>query len=158
MSTQPAILIDSNLLLILLVGRADRSQVGRAKRTHGYTPESYDLLTLLVDQYAALIITPNILTEVSNLAGKLLDGSLKDDVFRLLASLPVQYLERYIPSSAATSEQIYSRFCLTDAVIMLAGRLAATVLTTDGPLYEALWKADIPAINFTHVRQEYGDL
>ena len=39
------ILIDTNLLLVLLVGNVDRRQVGRIARTEKYNREDYERIT-----------------------------------------------------------------------------------------------------------------
>jgi hypothetical protein len=157
-TTSDILLIDTNLLFILLVGEADSSQVGKVPKTGGYTPNSYKLLRDYTEPYRRLVITPNILTEVSNLANKLHHGPLRENVFRLLAAMPVAHPETYVPSREAVDVPAYAWLGLTDSVILIAGRLAASVLTTDGPLCEALWRAGITAVNFTHIRNQEGDL
>jgi hypothetical protein len=65
------ILVDTNLLLLFFIGLFDRGQISRFKRTKTYTGEDFDVLDRFLSQFARLITTPNILSEVSNLSGQL---------------------------------------------------------------------------------------
>lgn len=61
------LLIDTNILLVLLVGRTNRHRIPECKRTQSYTADEYELLERLVSQFKTVITTPHLLTEVSNL-------------------------------------------------------------------------------------------
>lgn len=65
------IIIDTNILLLYLVGRVNRERVPRFKRTAQFIPEDYDILLQLVNNFQKVITTPNILTEVNSLANQL---------------------------------------------------------------------------------------
>lgn len=66
-----SLFIDTNLLLVLLIGALDLGHVERFKRTKPYTRNDDELLLAFIGEFERLITTPNILTEVSNLAGQL---------------------------------------------------------------------------------------
>lgn len=59
-----SVILDTNLLVLLVVGMTNRAFIGKHKRTRAYTEEDYDLLCLLLEQYQQIITTPSILTEV----------------------------------------------------------------------------------------------
>jgi len=150
------LLINTNLLLVLLVGAQDREQIARFKRTKKYSLEDYDTLANYVAGFRRVVVTPNVLTEVSNLAGQLAEPLRS----RVLAQLGVfaasQATERYIPSSEAVKERDFLRFGLADASVALAandpeGKVA--VLTDDVALYEKLLGENVLAVNFYHLRQ-----
>ena len=65
------IIIDTNILLLYLIGRVDRERIPRLKRTAQFTSEDYDILLELVSKFKKVIATPNILTEVNSLANQL---------------------------------------------------------------------------------------
>lgn len=146
------IVLDSNLLLLLFVGSYDRSLVGTHKRTREYAPEDYDLLSALVSRFRALVTTPNILTEVSNLAGyiadparELLFGTMRIEIARLS--------ENYLPSSSVVSDERFPRYGLTDtAIYRLAESDSLLVLTDDLKLAGFLHTAGVDAVNFNHIR------
>ena len=60
-----AIALDTNLLLLLVVGSAVGDVVG--KRLKSYTREDWVILQKYLEQSDQLIATPNVWTEVSNI-------------------------------------------------------------------------------------------
>jgi hypothetical protein len=93
----PTLLIDANLLLLLVVGSADRSLIESFKRTRAYTREDFDLLLRLVARFPKVVTTPNVLTEVSNLAGQLRDPTRRA-IRQKLSRLITDIGEDYIPA------------------------------------------------------------
>ena len=61
------LLIDTNLLILYLVGRTNQQRIGTFKRTRAYTQEDYHLLEDLIAHFKRIVTTPQILTETSNL-------------------------------------------------------------------------------------------
>lgn len=68
---QKGILIDTNILLLLFVGIVNRERISKFNRTQQFTPEDFDILQEIILYFPKIVTTPNILTEVSNLAGQL---------------------------------------------------------------------------------------
>ena len=60
------IVLDANLLLLLVVGLTSRAYISKHKRLQGYEELDFDLLICLIGS-ANVIVTPNTLTETSNL-------------------------------------------------------------------------------------------
>src|SRR5271157_3903853 len=61
------VLVDTNLLVLFLVGRVNRQRILNFKRTGDFTIEDYDLLVRLIDWFGKLIATPHVLSQVSDL-------------------------------------------------------------------------------------------
>lgn len=61
------LLVDTNLLLLYLVGTTNKKRILNFKRTQTYTIEDFDLLSRFMAEFKTLITTPHVLTEVSNL-------------------------------------------------------------------------------------------
>lgn len=142
------LLIDTNLLLVLLVGAADREQ----KRTRQYSLSDYDTLAYYVAGFHHVVVTPNVLTEVSNLAGQLAEP-LRTRVLAQLGNFATtQATERYIPSREAVREGDFPRLGLTDASLVLAAAEKVAVLTDDLTLYVKLLEEDVYVVNFNHLR------
>lgn len=59
--------VDSNLLVLLVVGLLDRDLVARHRRTRQFTAEDCDLLIRMVVDAETLSVTPSTLTGASNL-------------------------------------------------------------------------------------------
>lgn len=62
-------LVDTGLLILLVVGNEDRALIPRFRRLSGYTDQDYDILHNLIRRAGQVLVTPNTLTEVSNLIG-----------------------------------------------------------------------------------------
>jgi hypothetical protein len=152
-----SLLIDTNLLLVLIVGSHDRNQIERFKRTRAYTADDYDLLTRFVASFGELAVTPNVLTEVSDFVGQLSEP-LRGRVLSSLALLAVQVPERYFPSSDVVREPDFLRFGLTDVSVLLTAREQVAVLTDDLPLYLKLSALDLYVVNFNHLRTGASDV
>jgi len=150
-SARPRVLlIDTNLLLVLVVGSHDCDQVERFRRTRAYTAGDFDLRAQFVSGFD-LVVTPNVLTEVSNLAGQLAEP-LRSRVLSSIGRLAMEIRERYFPSSEAAREPEFSRFGLTDVSVLLTAREKVAVLTDDLPLYLRLSALDLYVVNFNHLR------
>lgn len=142
------ILIDSNLLLLLVLGRYNRRLVGNDKRLAKYVPGDLDVLLPLVAQFEKIVTTPNILTEVSNLSDHMLATSYLQEFVRHIELME----EEYVASRMACREAIFSKVGLTDAVIAAAAQGRYLVLTDDLRLAGTMQKRSFDVINFNHIR------
>src|SRR6476646_10816315 len=61
------ILIDTNLLVLLVVGSVNRDRIARFKRTTGYSAADWDLLIGILEQIPLRYTLPHVLAEVSAL-------------------------------------------------------------------------------------------
>ena len=125
------ILVDSSLLLVLCVGVLDRNRVSQEKGTREYTPEDFDILSDFLGRFPRRFATPNILTELSNLSGR-----LREDMrflFRLWMreELFAQLEEQYVPTKDAMLHFVFERLGVTDATISIIADQGILVLTSD---------------------------
>lgn len=143
--------VDTNLLVLLLVGSLDIEQVERFRRTRTYTRGDYALLIAFVAEFTRLLTTPNVLTEVSNLVGQLTEP-LRREALVALGILAKQFEEHFHTSRELVDEPEYPRLGLSDASIIRTVNRDVTVLTDDLDLYLQLSRAGVEAINFNHLR------
>jgi hypothetical protein len=61
------IALDANLLVLLVVGLTKLNYIATHKRLKTYTIDDYTLLTELIAASAGMVVTPNVLSEASNL-------------------------------------------------------------------------------------------
>ena len=61
------LILDTNLLILVLVGLFDINSIGTFKRTNKYSERDYNNLIDIVKQFPKLVITPHIFAEISNL-------------------------------------------------------------------------------------------
>jgi hypothetical protein len=149
------LILDANLLVLLVVGARDRTLIARHKRTAGFTSEDYDLLLDCVEGFDRILVTPNILTEASNLlrqTGEPLSSKLTSDLGALVHGLE----EEYVASVVAVEQGDYVRLGLTDSGLIECARDDVPLLTTDLDLYLAvIQKHPEAATNFNHLRRVF---
>src|SRR5205823_4487397 len=63
------LLLDTNVLILLVIGRWDRRQIPYHRRTRVFGEKDFDLLQEQIGHYAGIITTPGVLAETSNLMG-----------------------------------------------------------------------------------------
>jgi hypothetical protein len=145
-------LVDANLLLLLLVGSYDRGLVGvnGFKRVAQYTLDDFAALILLLKQFRIPVTTPHVLTEVSNLAGQL-PNHRKAGCFKKFVELFQTFTEIHGASLSSATRAEFPYLGLTDCVIADAAS-DYLVITDDLPLYNALIKSGLDALNFNHIR------
>ncbi len=146
-----SLLIDSNLLLLFIVGLCDPARIVKFKRTAQFTVEDFECLEDFVGQFKQVVTTPNILTEVSNLLGHLPDKlacSFNEQFAHDLKTLH----EHYTPSRELGGEECFPRFGLTDTAILRDAGKDCLVLTDDFRLAQYLGSRNINVINFNHLR------
>ena len=71
MTERRSIILDTNLLLLLVVGSTDRRYIS-AHKNLAFEEEDSDILVGILSQTPSIILTPNTLTETSNLARQIM--------------------------------------------------------------------------------------
>ena len=145
------LLIDSNLLLLLFVGRYDPTRIEKFKRTDQFTIGDFELLADYIEQFKEVVTTPSILTEVSNLLGQLPEN-LRCYFWQRFAHGLKNLHEYYTPSQKLGDEKAFHKFGLTDTAILQAASGKCLVLTDDFRLAQYLIGQNIDVINFNHLR------
>ena len=146
------LLIDSNILLLLLVGSFDISNIKKFNRTRQFAEEDYGLLMRMIDPFDRVYTTPNILTEVSNLAGHF-SHNLRFEFFSHFGRSLIKFDEQYVECINISSDPNFPKFGLTDSIIAYCARdMGILVLTDDFPLFNYLNSQGLDAINFNHIR------
>lgn len=134
--------IDSNLLVLLVVGSVDRELIAKHRRTRRFTPEDYDRLLTL----NRVFVTPNTLTEASNLL-KSQDTRFQDGLRILIEESE----EIVVASVTAVRHGAFSRLGLTDAALLGIISTERPLITVDLDLFNAaLATGEAVAFNFTH--------
>ena len=145
--------IDANLLVLLVVGSVDRRQVGAHRRARRFTPEDYERLLGMIGALERVLVTPNTLTEASNLLKSRSDRR-SDRRFLDRLRLVIDRSEEVVVASAEAARNAeFPRLGLTDAALLEAVSEERPLITTDLDLYiAALSKGENAAFNFTHIQ------
>ena len=115
--------VDTNLLVLFVVGNVDSSRIPRHKRTRKYTVDDYKKLSQMLANVEQILVTPNILTETSNL----LDGDerMAEMLRKLICTSYVK--EIYVKSRMVVERDEFKRLGLTDCGLL-------KVITPETPL------------------------
>lgn len=141
--------IDANLLVLLVVGSVERQSVATHRRTRTFTPEDYDRLLRIVEALDRVFVTPNTLTEASNLLEHPQDTRFLDRLRVLIEASQ----ESIVSSVAAARSRAFTRLGLTDAVLLEVVSAERPLITVDLELYSAaLAKGEEAAFNFTYLQ------
>lgn len=144
------ILVDTNLMLLLVVGRYSTKRIATFKRTSTYSPADFGILMKLLEGFDRIVTTPNIATEVDNLSRQLPknEHQMLSKAMNLIFATVVEVPKR---TTQAVGSPNHARFGLTDAhsIALAAEHL---LLTDDFPLYGFTVSRGRPAINFNHLR------
>jgi hypothetical protein len=139
--------IDANLLVLLVVGSVDRRLVETHRRTRQFTVQDYDRLFRIVDVVPRVFVTPNTLTEASNL----LENPHDIRFLNALRILIEGSEEICVASVTATRNSAFVRLGLSDAVLLEAVSAERPLITVDLTLFSAAFeKGEEAAINFTY--------
>jgi hypothetical protein len=150
------LVVDSNILLLYFVGLCDPKLISGFKRTSQFVVEDFDLLLRVFGFFEKIVTTPNILTEVNNLAGQLHYKAAR--LWRAQFQQQVKDLiEMFVPSAHASSTPAFLGIGLTDAGIATVSKDQFLVLTDDLKLFLALQSAGVDAVNFNHFRTANWD-
>lgn len=146
-----SIVVDTNLLVLLVVGLTDRSLIEKHKRTRSFEVADFELLTEFLSCYDQVVVTPHILTEASNLISQIGEPALSA-VRCTFATLLATQKEEFQASHEVASHNLFIRLGLTDCAILNLVKEEMPFITVDLDLYLAAAATNINAENFNHIR------
>jgi hypothetical protein len=147
--------IDTNLLLVYLVGVCSEEWIREFKCTATYDIESFRGLLRFISQFHELIVTPHILSEVSNLGAKL-GGRRSPRFFDALRTFVGEATERYEPARAPVANPHFPMIGVADSSIAELATQGFLVVTDDLRLAGKLKKQGGATVNFNHIRYFLG--
>ncbi|BBC23538.1 PIN domain-containing protein [Pseudanabaena sp. ABRG5-3] len=145
------ILIDTNILLLWLVGSTNKERITKFNRTQSFEVTDYELLVAIFQKFQKILTTPNILTEVSNLINQLGEPD-RSQCFSIFARDIAQLDEIYTDSNTIAATDKFPKFGLTDCGIVNVAKDNYLVLTDDLKLASYLQKIGIDTLNFNNIR------
>ena len=145
--------IDANLLVLLVAGNTGAHIITRHKRLKQFTVGDYRRLReLIFDAGGVVYVTPNTLTEASNLLRNYGEPD-KTRLSNTLATLINESQEVVVYSADAVANAAYQRLGLADAALLEVISADRPLLTVDVPLViEAQRLQADAAVNFNEFR------
>ena len=148
------ILLDTNLLVLLVLGSVDERWIGRHKRSKNFVAADWHLLVKTIGG-ADLLTTPHILAETSN---HLRSGGMKNPANVELMAALVNFIgiaaEKDVTARSVAGNALFLRLGLTDTAIMSVAQSNVHLLTADLDLYLAALAKGQETTNFNHLREQ----
>ncbi|MGH7096446.1 MAG: PIN domain-containing protein [Stellaceae bacterium] len=145
------LILDSNLLVLLTVGTASRAYISKHKRLQAYSEADFDLLVEVIAPVSKVMVTPNTLTEASNLLGQI-GEPVRTHIYETLRLMIKASEEIHVESGRAVEHDEFRRLGLTDAVLLELTDSSCMLLTADLDLYLAAARRGLKVVNFNHLR------
>ena len=157
------IIIDTNLLILLIVGVYDIGYIEKISRVKnkGYTSEDFKALSNLVACFKTIYITPQILAELSNLSfkeGKKID--CYDEEFEAYVMNVVEIINNSKEDFTTKEDLIkfpyFRKFGFTDmSILSLAQKESLPVITDDLRLHNLFINLGIESLNMDTIRMNF---
>jgi rRNA-processing protein FCF1 len=144
------VLLDSNLLLLLIVGDTRVDYIEKHKRTRTFTEDNYLELGKLIEN-CVLTTVPHVLAETSNLLKIGAHGALLQEVLQTFKQFVIDYEEQRIESKFGVNLAAFNYLGLTDAILIVAASSGATLITMDGPLHRDALGKGLSSIHFVEL-------
>ena len=146
--------IDAQLLVLFVAGSVNRSIIARHRRLQDYTVADYELLLALLNTVNRLLVTPNTLTQASDLLAQHAEPERSRLLEQLRTLITDGSEEQVVASVDAVAGAAFLRHGLTDAALLVTASEQTPVLTVDGPLFqEALAGGREIAVDFGALRR-----
>jgi hypothetical protein len=144
-----AVVIDTNLLLLLLVGATSHEYISKHRRLYPiYNTRHFELIQRLLSSWPKVICTAHILTEASNLARQTADP-MRSEIMATFKRFINLADERQVPGAEAAEQPSFFRLGLTDAAILSLDPAEVQVLTVDHDLHIASLEKGFDIQNLT---------
>ena len=144
-------LIDTNLLVLFVVGTTKRELIAKHRRLREFCVDDYDLLVRTISPVEQIVVTPNTLTETSNLLAQHNEPQ-RSQFLDVLRQIIERSKEFTVASERASRNRAFLRLGLTDAVLLEVVSADTPLLTVDLDLFiAASFKDPNAAVNFRHL-------
>ena len=154
MISRNPIIIDTNLLVLLVVGSTSLDFIASHKRTTEYDIDAFRVLEIILEGTTSFIANASTLAETSNFIREFREPG-RSAVVATFDSYIKQAAETSINAVTAISRPEYRVLGFTDAIILEMQKAGSAALITDDlDLYVASVTAGYEAYNFSHIREK----
>lgn len=147
------ILIDTNALVLLVIGLIDPKLINRHKRTSIYSKNDFDRLLIVIQKLENLVVLPNIWTEVDNLLNSF-SGNYKYPYIQRIKSLVQLTTEEFLSSKTGVNSNFFMQLGLGDALNLALGKDYDLLITADFALSDVATANDIQVYDLVQVRNK----
>jgi rRNA-processing protein FCF1 len=127
------ILIDTNALIVLLLGMMDSRLINKHKRTSVYEEQDFNDLVSIIGRLDKLVVLPNVWTETDNLLNNF-GGDQKHQYIVKTIETMKSTTEKFIESAKAVEHYAFYDLGLTDSLLLQYAMECELLVTSDSTL------------------------
>lgn len=127
------LVIDSNALIILLLGLIDKKHLGTHKTASLFDERDFEELLDFIGDLNNLLVIPNVWTEVDNLLNNF-SGEEKHPYIVNLVNSIMETTEKYIKTSQVSLINEFFDIGITDALLLSLSKENEALITSDSKL------------------------
>jgi hypothetical protein len=143
------VFIDSEILLLYIVGSKDPRQIRNFGRTANFDENDFILVSEFIEKFDHKITSPHILTEVSDLLGE------SNDFHTLLKTYIDISEEKYLTSREIAKNNSFFKFGLADSAIIEISQNSHLIFTADNRFYGYLQNIRVDSVNFNSLKSAF---
>lgn len=147
------IFVDTNALILLVVGLIDRSLIKSHKRTSIYESIDFENLASLIGDFEKIVTTPNVLTEVDNLLNNFQKGH-RWAYYQVLRELISKSSEKFIESKMIINLHPFFELGLADTGVLELSKNCDFLITGDSKLADYANAFGIKVVDLVKIRNE----
>lgn len=148
------LIIDTNLLILLIIGRYNINLISDHRKLRNYDNHDYNFVNFMARKSKVIYLTPGIISEVTNH----LNPSDKhySKYFNKLISILQAFKEEYQSKNVLLVLSSFEKLGYTDsAIIDLSIKEKCLVLTDDREMVLELRRTTADVLYFSEIKQEY---
>lgn len=146
-------MIDTNLFLLLLVGRYDSRYLSSFKRTASFTPRDYQLLRTFVGKFQGVVIESHVFAELSNHCFQMPEYRLRIFMNHFVEAIK-PLAESHVLKDNILGENVFPKLGVTDTALLISCFTNKYFLITqDWPLTKIAEDHGVDVINFDDIRR-----
>jgi rRNA-processing protein FCF1 len=127
------VLIDSNSLIVLILGLMNPTLINKHSKTSIYDEQDFHELMYLIENVESLVVLPNIWTEVDNILNRF-NGAYKDLYVKKIVETIKLTTEAYLESNRVEGSHCFYEIGLTDTLILEYAKQCQLLITSDSAL------------------------
>lgn len=146
-------IIDSNTLVVLIVGLIDPRLFKNHKRTSIYDEEDFLELLSIIGNLDRIVILSNVWAEVDNLLNDF-SGNYKYQYITNISNLIKLTTEKYIPSITVIDKDEFYELGLTDSLLLEEAKGCQLLITSDSKLSDYALASGIQVYDLVKAKNE----
>jgi rRNA-processing protein FCF1 len=146
-------LIDTNSLVVLIIGLIDPQLIQRHRRTSIYEEQDFNNLVSFIDDINKLIVIPNVWTETDNLLNNFNRGH-KESYIEQITKIIKLTSEKFLASKTALKSNGFFELGLTDSLLLEYAKECDVLITSDSQLSDYAIASGVKVYDLVKNRNE----